>query len=159
MLLEFHPVGLWSGHSKHHALPCTSRMSNTKHYVPQCLRARLNTWAYTALATGHPGTRRTWEIIKDKYSWPTMTENINNFVFSCAMCVQAKVSRHLLAGKFSPLPTPNRSWSHIAIDFLTDLPKSEGMTTSLVILDRFSQAIKLFPLPNLPSAFQTAELL
>lgn len=66
------------------------------------------------------------------------------FVSSCARCTQAKVPcQKLLAGKLLPLPTPTRTWSHIAIDYLTDLPVSEGMNTILAVIDRFSWAIKL----------------
>ncbi len=70
-----------------------------------------------------------------------------------------KNPRQLPAGLLKPLPTPQRPWSHIAIDFITDLPNSQGNTTILTIVDRFSKACRLLPLPKLPTAFETAELL
>ncbi|KAI2646863.1 Transposon Tf2-6 polyprotein [Labeo rohita] len=51
------------------------------------------------------------------------------------------------------------SWFHLGIDFITDLPDSEGNTCVLVIVDRFSKACKLIPLRGLPTAVETAELL
>ncbi len=51
------------------------------------------------------------------------------------------------------------AWSHIAIDFVTDLPNSRNYTTILTVIDRFSKACRLIPLPKLPSAFETAEVL
>jgi hypothetical protein len=33
---------------------------------------------------------------------------------------------------------PQRPWSHLSIDFLMDLPISDGFTTILVVVDRFS---------------------
>ncbi len=54
---------------------------------------------------------------------------------------------------------PQRPWSHIAIDFVTDLPNSSGNTTILTVVDRFSKSCRLIPLPKLPSALETAETL
>ncbi len=58
-----------------------------------------------------------------------------------------------------PLPIPQRPWSHLGIDFITDLPPSGGNTCILIIVDRFSKACKLIPLPGLPTALVTAESL
>ncbi len=50
---------------------------------------------------------------------------------------------------------PQRPLSHIAIDFITDLPLSRGHTTILTVIDRFSKACRLIPLPKLPTALET----
>lgn len=67
------------------------------------------------------------------------------------------MSQPLPAGLLHPLPIPQHPWSHIAIDFITDLPVSNGHTAILTIIDRFSKACCLIPLPKLPNALQTAE--
>ena len=55
--------------------------------------------------------------------------------------------------------SPRRPWSHIALDFVTGLPPSHGNTTILTVVDRFSKSVHLVPLPKLPSAKETADLL
>lgn len=45
--------------------------------------------------------------------------------------------------------------SHIAIDFVTDLPLSNNFTTILTVIDRFSKACRLIPLSKLPTTMQT----
>lgn len=130
-----------------------------KKYVPPRLRNRLIVWAHTSPASGHPGTRRTLKLIQGKYWWESVAKEINDYVASCSICAQSKVPRHFPAGKLLPLENPRRPWLHLAIDFITDLPMSEGNTTILVTTDRFSHVVHLIPLPSLPSAFQTAELL
>ncbi|KAL0173109.1 hypothetical protein M9458_033420, partial [Cirrhinus mrigala] len=57
-----------------------------------------------------------------------------------------------------PLPIPQRPWSHIGVDFVTDLPGSEDNTCVLVMVDRFPKMCKFFPLRGLPTAMETAEL-
>ncbi len=39
---------------------------------------------------------------------------------------------------FVPLPVPRHPWSHLALDFVTGVPASEGNTVALTIVDRFS---------------------
>lgn len=58
-----------------------------------------------------------------------------------------------------PLPIPQRQWSYIAVYFITDLPESKGMTTILMIIDRFSKSLRLVLLPCLSTTFELAELL
>lgn len=47
-----------------------------------------------------------------------------------------------------PLPVPRRLWSHLGVDFITDLPNSGGNTCILVAVDRISKACCLFPRNN-----------
>ncbi len=44
------------------------------------------------------------------------------------------------------------------MDFITGLPLSQGNTTILVVVDRFSKAARFIPQPKLPTAKETAEL-
>ncbi len=57
--------------------------------------------------------------------------------------------------KLVPLPVPWRPWSHIGVDFVTDLPNS----CILVAVDWFSKACRLIPLKGIPTAMETAECL
>ncbi|KAK3527895.1 hypothetical protein QTP86_010985 [Hemibagrus guttatus] len=53
--------------------------------------------------------------------------------------------------------TRSECWSHLSVDFLTDLPNLRGITVVMVVVDRFSKACKLIPLKGSPTAMQTAE--
>lgn len=93
-------------------------------------------------ASGHPGTFKTLELLKEK------KREINEVISSCSTCAQAKVPRHFPAGKLIPLKNPQRPWSHITLDFFTDLPEPDDKTTILKIIDRFSRFLKFIPLFN-----------
>ncbi|XP_077953086.1 uncharacterized protein LOC144390462 [Gasterosteus aculeatus] len=128
-------------------------------YVPASVRPQLVQWSHTSLGSGHPGITRTTQLLSQKYWWNSLAPDVRDYVLSCPVCAQTKTPRQLPAGELVPLPTPQRPWSHVAVDFLTDLPASEGFTTILVLVDRFSKMCRFIPLCNLPSAIEMAECL
>lgn len=126
--------------------------------APPQLRARLITWDHTSPGTGHLGSQRTYNLLKDKYWWPKMSMEIAHYVTSCFTCDISKTPHTLPAGKLLPLPVPSQAWSHISINFITDLPSSQGHTVIMIIIDRFSKFLHLIPFYDLPMAFKTTEL-
>ena len=44
-----------------------------------------------------------------------------------------------LAGLLQPLPIPTQAWQCLAIDFIVGLPKSNGKTIILVVIDRYTK--------------------
>lgn len=53
----------------------------------------LHTYHYTSLA-GHSSYEKTKNAIKRYYRWPTMNNDIKNFLKNCEICKKAKISRH-----------------------------------------------------------------
>ena len=84
---------------------------------------------------------------------------MGRYVAACDICARCKVSRTPPAGLLHPLPIPTRPWADISLDFVTGLPSSDGSTTILTLVDRFSKMVHFVPLPKLPSARETAEAL
>lgn len=98
-------------------------------------------------------------LTKEYFWWPNMTKDVKEFVTACHTCARTKNSNKPPAGLLLPLPAPHRPWSHIALDFVTGLTPSSGNTTICTVVDRFSKAAHLIPLPKLPSALETVELI
>lgn len=83
-----------------------------------------------------------------------MCYDIRKFISSCSSCAQAKVPWTLPIGKLLPFRTLQHPWSHIAIDFVTDLPPVQYNTVIMVIVDRFSKSLWLLPCPGSPPALR-----
>ncbi|KAI3354784.1 hypothetical protein L3Q82_004527 [Scortum barcoo] len=88
-----------------------------------------------------------------------MEADIRGFVQACTVCARGKSSHQPPSGLLQPLSVPGRPWSHIALDFVTGLPPSNGKTVILTIVDRFSKAAHFVALAKLPTARETADLL
>ncbi|KAL0159211.1 hypothetical protein M9458_042936, partial [Cirrhinus mrigala] len=128
-------------------------------YVPAELRTRILSDVHATPSSGHPGIEATIDLLHNRFWWPSLRSDTVNHVKNCVVCNTTKASRQLPAGLLQPLPVPKRPWSHIAVDFITDLPPSQGHTTILSVIDRFSKGCRLIPLPKLPTALETAEAL
>ncbi|KAL0150461.1 hypothetical protein M9458_054278 [Cirrhinus mrigala] len=139
--------------------PPPAKCPPNRTYVPQILRQRLLQLVHSTPSSGHPGITATTQLLTNRYWWPSLQTDTISFVKDCSICNTSKSAHQLPAGLLQPLPIPRRPWSHIAIDFVTDLPPSSGYTTILTVIDRFSKACHLILLAKLPSALETAEAL
>ncbi|KAL0150962.1 hypothetical protein M9458_053734, partial [Cirrhinus mrigala] len=137
--------------------PAPPECTEGKIYVPRSQRQTLLGTAHQSPGSGHPGSKRTLSLLQTRYWWPSMRRDTIMYVQSCSVCAMSNAPRMLPTGKLVPLPIPGRPWSHLGVDFVTDLPSSEGNTCVLVIVVRFSKSCKFIPLKGLPTAMETAE--
>jgi len=75
-----------------------------------------------------------------------MNERIIDFVRSCPECQRNKASWHQPYGLSSPLELSYAPWQSIAMDFITELPRSEGCNQLWVVIDRFTKMVHFIPL-------------
>ena len=128
-------------------------------FVPVDLRPQVIHWAHTSLLSCHPGVRRTMFAISRRFWWPVMEPQVREYVEACSVCARNKTSSGARMGLLQPLPIPSRPWANISMDFVTGLPVSQGNTTVLTVVDRFSKMARFIALPKLPSAKETAEIM
>lgn len=128
-------------------------------FVPDSVRSQVLQWAHTSRFTCHPGTSRTLHVLQQRFWWPTMEKDTREFIAACSICARNKTTNRPSSGFLHPLPIPKRPWSHIALDFVTGLPLSNGNTAILTVIDRFSKSAHFIALPKLPSAKETAEIM
>jgi len=95
---------------------------------------------------GHMGQDQTIELIRCNFWGPKMDVRIIDFVRSCLECQQNKAARHHPYGLLHPLELPYAPWQSIAMDFITDLPISDGCDQLWVVIDRFTKMAHFLPL-------------
>jgi len=107
---------------------------------------------------GHGGTAKTTELISRRYYWPKIREDIKRFMKNCDTCQRTKVVRHAPYGLLQSNEALDRPWKSIAMDFITDLPKSEEYDTILVVIDRLTKMSHFVPCSKDLDARQFANL-
>lgn len=101
------------------------------------LRTAIIQQCHDSSLTGHPGRDLLRAIIGRRFTWPGLSQDIRRFLPNCDICGSKTVWREKKRGLLKPLPIPDRQWTEITIDFITDLPVSKaGATNVMVITDR-----------------------
>ena len=95
---------------------------------------------------GHFGQEKTIELVRWNFWWPGMDTDITEYIQVYPDCQWDKSRRHRRYGLLSPLKLPYAPWQSIAMDFITDLPRSNGCTELWVVIDRFSKMAHFIPL-------------
>ena len=129
-------------------------------YVPdhQNLRLLITQTFHDHHLHGHPGIKKTMQLIRRRYNWPKLEDFVTSFVKSCQQCRRAKSPRHKPYGPLRFLPIPERPWSSISMDFIEGLPLSEGFDSILVIVDRLTKMALFIPTHKTLTTPQLARL-
>lgn len=122
------------------------------------LRTPLLQEFHSSAVGGHSGIQGTLSRLAAVFAWTNMIKDVKNYVKTCEICQANKASNHKPYGLLQPLPIPQQAWEDISMDFVTHLPPSNGKTTILVIVDRFSKSAHFIPLPTHYTAMSLAPL-
>lgn len=106
----------------------------------------------------HFGISKTSELLQWTFWWPRREKDHKRHVESCTTCIRNKNSKSRAWGLLKPLPVPNRPWRMISIDFIVELPPSEGYNTIFVVVDRLSKMAHFLPTKGTPSAQETPQI-
>ena len=87
-----------------------------------------------------------------------MWKTVKDYTKTCDICSRSKIPRHRPYGLLQPLNVPERPWSSISMDFITDLPESNGADAILVVVDRLTKMAHFVPCNKTITSEQTARL-
>lgn len=109
-------------------------LSATSTLIPQFL-----TEYHCSLVGGHSGELRTYQRLRNDVYWVGMKSHVREFVRACEVCQRNKHMAMSPGGLLQPLALPTQVWDDVTMDFIEGLPKSEGVDTILVVVDRLSK--------------------
>jgi hypothetical protein len=94
---------------------------------------------HTSPVGGHSGFLKTYHRVKKDFFWDGLKINVQRFVEKCVVCQQNKVETIKTPGLLQPLSIPSQRWEEVSMDFITGLPKSEGKSVIMVIVDKLTK--------------------
>jgi hypothetical protein len=97
-------------------------------------------------AFGHPGIARTLDLVTRYYWWPSIWEEVQQYVKGCAECQRHKINTQARKAPLSPI-TPVCEvlpFQTIALDFIVKLPLSNGFDSILTITDHDCSKAAIF---------------
>ncbi|KAG6480490.1 hypothetical protein ZIOFF_063990 [Zingiber officinale] len=129
-------------------------------FVPAAggLRKELLKETHDPLWAGHPGVERMLALLGRSYIWPKMENDVEAYVKTCLVCQQDKTERKKEAGLLQPLPIPEKPWVSVSMDFISGFPKVDGMSSIMVVVDRFSKYAIFIAAPSACPSDVAAEL-
>jgi len=109
-----------------------------KIYVPKDVKLRTEIiWLhYDVLAAEHGGQWKTVELVMRNYWWPGVTRDIGRYVEECNLCQKMKNRTEEVAGKLKLSEVPEKTWTHLMVDFITKLLVVVGKDAILVVYNR-----------------------
>jgi len=111
---------------------------NGRLYVPDelDLRRQVVSDHHDTPTAGHPGVLATCRSVRTSYWWPGLSSFVCKHVKGCAICQQFKVNTQPSKPSLVPIDAlSSRIFGQVGIDFMTDLPLSEGFDSIMVAVD------------------------
>ena len=132
---------------------------NTRLCVPKDLRVEVMREAHeTITEAAHGGYFKTYNRISSIYYWPRMSREIKAFVNTCDICQKIKPRRHGPVGLLQPIPIPTQPFEVVSMDFIPELPNSDGFDNILVIVDKLTKYAIIIPTTTHVTEEETARL-
>jgi len=112
-----------------------------KIYVPKNeeLRVEVIQLHHDIPAAGHEGRWKMVELVTRNYWWPGVTRDVGKYVEGFDLCQRMKNRMEEPAGKLKLSEVPQKTWTHLTVDFITKLPVVAGKDAILVVYDRLSK--------------------
>lgn len=108
-----------------------------KVYLPKGdIRLRVVEQYHDQPLVGHLGQARTLELVRRHFRGNDLGNFVRKYVSTCDQCARNKPKRHAPYGMLKPLPIPEKPWESISVDFIDQLPLSDGYDAIMVVVDR-----------------------
>jgi hypothetical protein len=132
---------------------------NNRLCVPAALKVEIMGEVHNTLTeSAHGGYYKTYNRISSTYYWPRMSRDIKKYTDTCDICQKSKPRRHAPVGLLQPIPIPTQPFEVVTMDFIPELPESNGFTNILVVVDKLTKYALFIPTTNEVTEVETAEL-
>src|SRR3979490_1771567 len=87
-----------------------------------------------------------------------MSRYIGQYIKTCNLCCRTKLQHRRPTGELHPSETPNEPWDTISVDFIVELPRSNGYDTIMNIVDGVTKCVHFIAMHTTITAVRAARL-
>ena len=88
---------------------------------------------------GHFSVEKTVAMLQKHFYWLKLRHKVSKYIRPCTVCAIAKPTTKK-QGLYTPLPTPERPWESISMDYMSGLPSTKlGNDYVFLVVDHFSK--------------------
>jgi hypothetical protein len=123
------------------------------------LQTKLIAAFHSSAIGGHSGVLATYNRLKRHFYWKGKKKDVDSYIQQCSVCQQAKHSHSHPTGLLQPLPILDGVCQDLSMDFTEGLPKSEGYSVILVVVERLTRFAHFLPVKHPYIAVSIAKVL
>jgi hypothetical protein len=95
--------------------------------------------AHYSRVVGHFSVKNIVAMLQKHFYWSKLRQEVSKYIRSFTAYVIAKLTTKK-QGLYTPLPTPDRPWESISMDYMSGLPSTKmGNDCVFVVVDLFSK--------------------
>lgn len=94
---------------------------------------------HTSPLGGHSRFLKNDQRVKKDFFGDGLKYDIQKFVAKCLVCQQNKVDTIKTPSLLQPLAIPSQRWEEVSMDFIMGLPKSEGNSVIMMVVDTLTK--------------------
>ena len=108
--------------------------------------------------SAHGGHAKSYNHITSTYYWLRMSRDIKWYVSTGDICQKSKPKCHAPFGLLQPIPIPTLQFEVVSMDFIPELPLSDGFDNIFVIVDKLMKYAVFIPTTTTIGEKETAGL-
>ena len=117
--------------------------------VPKGLQLQIMHAAHDDVLAGHLGVAKTYEVIRQRFYWFKMFQDIQHYCRSCPDCARKKTPRTGVRAELIPIPVEG-PFHRVGVDYLGPLPPTySGNRYVVVFTDYFTKWPEAFAVPSI----------
>ncbi|CAK9816540.1 Retrovirus-related Pol polyprotein from transposon 17.6 [Anthophora quadrimaculata] len=122
------------------------------HVPPENFRPKIIAELHNSLIGGHKGVTKTYRRIRERFYWPNLRNDVQNFIRTCSSCQNQKLVRVKTREPMLITDTPLEPFSKVSLDTVGPLPVTpSGNKHILTMQDDLTKYCIAIPLPNIKS--------
>ena len=107
----------------------------------------------------HVGFEQTYGCIANGSFWPEKTRGIHKFLYTCPICQKIKHTHHLPYGLLQLIPIPMQWFKVITMDFIGELPKSQGFNFIFILICKLTKYAFSIPCTTNPTERKATQMI